>query len=78
MDETPGLSAEQGTTKPSESTEEELVLPRLRVRFQDETSSEVRLHVPPEYVFIKKFRSQKKIFQNWLSFLPRSMWRFAP
>ena len=36
------IYTEQGTTAPSESVEEELALPRLRVRFQDETSSEVR------------------------------------
>lgn len=54
MDPTPGPSTEQGTTQPSEPTEEELVLPRLRVRFQDEISSEVRLRVHSEYVFIDK------------------------
>jgi len=54
MDQTLVIDTGQGTTEPSESIEEELVLPRLRVRFQDETSSEVRLHV----------RSRKKIFQN--------------
>ena len=53
MDQTLLIYTEQGTTEPSESIEEELVLPHLRVRFQDETSSEVRLHV----------RSRKKIFQ---------------
>ena len=54
MDQTLVIYTEKGTTKPSESVEEELVLPRLRVQFQDETSSEVRLHV----------KSEKKIFQN--------------
>ena len=54
MDQTLVIYTEQGATKPSESVEEELVLPRLRVQFQDETSSEVRLHV----------KSGKKIFQN--------------
>ena len=54
MDQTLVIYTEQGTTKPSQSVEEELVLPRLRVQFQDETSSEVRLHV----------KSGKKIFQN--------------
>ena len=54
MDQTVAIDTEQGTTASSESIEEELVLPRLRVRSQDETSSEVRLHV----------RSRKKIFQN--------------
>ena len=54
MDQTLVIYTEQETTEPSESIEEELVLPRLRVRFQDETSSEVRLYV----------RSRKKIFQN--------------
>ena len=49
MDQTLVTYTEQGTTEPSESVEEELALPRLRVRFQDETSSEVR---------------QWKIFQN--------------
>ena len=42
MDQTLVIYTEQGTTAPSESVEEELALPRLRVRFQDETSSEVR------------------------------------
>ena len=45
MDQTVVIDTEQGITAPSESIEGELVLPRLRVRFQDETSSEVRLHV---------------------------------
>ena len=45
MDQTLVIYTEQGTTKPSQSVEEELVLPRLRVQFQDETLSEVRLHV---------------------------------
>ena len=53
MDQTAMMDTEQGTTESSGSIEEELVLPHLRVRFQDETSSEVRLHV----------RSRKKIFQ---------------
>ena len=39
MDQSQVIYTEQGTTEPSESVEEELVLPRLRVRFQDETSS---------------------------------------
>ena len=42
IDQTLVIYTEQGTTAPSESVEEELALPRLRVRFQDETSSEVR------------------------------------
>ena len=42
MDQTLVIYTEQGTTAPSESVEEELALPRLRVRFQYETSSEVR------------------------------------
>ena len=42
MEQTLVIYPEQGTTAPSESVEEELALPRLRVRFQDETSSEVR------------------------------------
>ena len=42
MDQTQVIYPEQGTTEPSESVEEELALPRLRVRFQDETSSKVR------------------------------------
>ena len=45
MDQTLLIYTEQGTTEPSELIEEELVLPHLRLRFQDETSSEVRLHV---------------------------------
>jgi len=53
MDHTLLIYTEQGTTEPSESIEEELVLPHMRVRFQDETLSEVRLRV----------RSRKKIFQ---------------
>jgi len=53
MDQTLVIDTEQETTEPSESIDEELVLPRLRVRFQDETSSEVRLHV----------RNRKKIFK---------------
>ena len=72
MDQTQVIYTEQGTTELSESVEEELVLPRLRVRFQDETSSEVRL--------------QSKIFQNIFmmctslfsrNFSPRSTLRFA-
>ena len=51
MDQTPGPSGEEEVIEPSETTEEELMLPRLRVRFQDEISSEVRLHVIPGYVF---------------------------
>ena len=43
MDQSQAIYTEQGTTEPSEPVEEERVLPRLRVRFQDETSSEVRL-----------------------------------
>ena len=42
MDQTQVIYPEQGTTEPSESVEEELALPRLQVRFQDKTSSEVR------------------------------------
>ena len=53
MDQTLVIDSEQETTEPSESIGQELELPRLRVRFQDETSSEVRLHV----------RSRKKIFK---------------
>ena len=41
-DQTLVIYTEQGTTELSESVEEELALPRLQVRFQDETSSEVR------------------------------------
>ena len=42
MDQTPVIYPEQGTTELSESVEEKLALPRLRLRFQDETSSKVR------------------------------------
>ena len=50
MDQTPGPSGEEEIIEPSETTEGELVLPRLRVRFRDETSSEVRPHVIPGFV----------------------------
>ena len=40
---TPGLSTEHVATESTETEEEEFVLPRLRVRFQDESLSEVGL-----------------------------------
>ena len=42
MDQTLVIYTAQGTTAPSESVEEELVLPHLRVRFQEEIPSKVR------------------------------------
>ena len=42
MDQTPGPSTEQPTEESSESAEEQLVLPHIHVRFQDDISSEVR------------------------------------
>ena len=41
MDQTPGPSGERGTEEMPETAEEELVLPRLRVRFQDDFLSRV-------------------------------------
>ena len=41
MDQTPGPSGEQGTEEMPETADEELVLPRLRVRFQDDFLSQV-------------------------------------
>ena len=45
MEQTLLIYTEEGTTEPSELIEEELVLPHLRLQFQEQTSSEVRLHV---------------------------------
>ena len=41
MGQTPGPSGERGTEEMPETAEEELVLPRLRVRFQDDFLSQV-------------------------------------
>ena len=72
MDQTQVIYTEQGTTELSESVEEELVLPRLRVRFQDETSSEVRLQ---SKIFRNIFMMCTSFFSR--NFSPRSTSRFA-
>lgn len=78
MDQTLLIYTEQGTTEPSESIEEELVLPHLRVRFQDETSSEVsRLHVRSRKKYISIYFHDVYIFFSG-SCNPRWTWRFAP
>ena len=52
MDQTAGPSQEQRRRESHETTEDEFVLPRLRVGFRDEIGSEVRLHVIPQCVSI--------------------------
>ena len=62
MDQTAGPSQEQRGRESPETTEDEFVLPRLRVRFRVEIGSEIRLHVIPQCVFMM-CRGRKKILQ---------------
>ena len=65
MDQTAGPSQEQRGRESPETTEDEFVLPRLRVRFRVEIGSEIRLHVIPQCVFMM-CRGRKKTLQYML------------
>lgn len=60
MGRTPAPSTEHVATESTETVEEEFVLPRLRVRFQDEILSEVGLMCLLNMFELINFKTPKK------------------